>query len=240
MNSRFLATTLQTTVSCQSASIVGHARYFSKNLRNREKILSPRMTNFQSCKSKSRANKNAKKSESNALARVSLPNWALNNVKANIESSNKRNRYSKMQDDRILDDKLSKTLSDMSDDRSRYTNREYKTLIEQCNAGDQNEATLNDIKDASNWEEIGQINQGVVHGNSGAQTQSCCVFSEPETWNVISHINKRHSYGKSLRYSDRFYRNWAIKVAQQLHILNQKEIDREYRQKNLPGNQGSR
>ena len=36
------------------------------------------------------------------------------------------------------------------------------------------------------------------------------LYKEPETWNVVSHINKRYSYGKSLRFSDRFYRNWAI------------------------------
>ena len=36
------------------------------------------------------------------------------------------------------------------------------------------------------------------------------MFKEPETWSVISHINKRYSYGKHIRYSDRFFRNWAI------------------------------
>ncbi len=41
------------------------------------------------------------------------------------------------------------------------------------------------------------------------------MYNESETWNVIAHVNKRYSYGKSLRYSDRFYRNWAIEIANQ-------------------------
>eukprot|EP01084_Bolivina_argentea_P246911 413127_1 len=41
------------------------------------------------------------------------------------------------------------------------------------------------------------------------------LYNEAETWNVIAHVNKRHSYGKSLRYCDRFYRNWAIEIARQ-------------------------
>eukprot|EP00483_Globobulimina_turgida_P013448 UN13472 len=44
---------------------------------------------------------------------------------------------------------------------------------------------------------------------------SQALYNDAETWNVMAHINKRYSYGKSLRYSDRFYRNWAIQVAKQ-------------------------
>ena len=41
------------------------------------------------------------------------------------------------------------------------------------------------------------------------------LFNECETWNVVSFINKRYTFGKSLRYSDRFYRNWAIRKAKE-------------------------
>ncbi|ETO24222.1 hypothetical protein RFI_12943 [Reticulomyxa filosa] len=34
-------------------------------------------------------------------------------------------------------------------------------------------------------------------------------WTESETWGIIAHINKRHSYGKSLRFSDRFFARWS-------------------------------
>ena len=51
------------------------------------------------------------------------------------------------------------------------------------------------------------------------------LFNESETWNIIAHINKRWSYGKALRYSDRFYRNWAIKIANQNDKITQNNLD---------------
>ena len=57
------------------------------------------------------------------------------------------------------------------------------------------------------------------------------LYNEQETWNVIAHVNKRYSYGKSLRYSDRFYRNWAIRAAQEDDkIAAQRNEDRTMRE----------
>ena len=57
-------------------------------------------------------------------------------------------------------------------------------------------------------------------GSIDYQMEEESLFNEAETWNVISHINKRYSYGKSLRYSDRFYRNWAIQIGAEEDKLN--------------------
>ena len=38
-------------------------------------------------------------------------------------------------------------------------------------------------------------------------------WNETEVWRITQFINKRHTYSKSLKYSDRFYRNWATRYA---------------------------
>mmetsp|Transcript_683 Transcript_683/g.1023 ORF Transcript_683/g.1023 Transcript_683/m.1023 type:complete len:257 (-) Transcript_683:474-1244(-) len=120
-----------------------------------------------------------------------------------------------------------------------FVNRKYEPLSEQVSNMTESFAALKRKRkigaDAANMEmqdsyDYGQLNRMGKHSHDQMKNKAMklheqwnyffqgvdgCLFTEAETWNVIAHINKRHSYGKSLRYSDRFYRNWAIQLAQE-------------------------
>ena len=102
---------------------------------------------------------------------------------------------------------------------TRYLTRKYESLFDQITKikFDKNDKIIKSQNLRSNIN-----NEMTLSDDWNHYRPSLMMFNEPETWNVISFTNKCHSYGKSLRFADRFYSNWAKKLTL--------EIDRKTQQ----------